>query len=123
MGKLLLNLSTAFDRPVIRIDGVDYPLLERGDLGIVDQMRLWQMYGRVAQIRAKSPDDIAETDGAVIGAALDTVLQIILPDVPNEVLERLREPQKLAILESFTQAAEPTTPETLPPESQPTTAT
>lgn len=120
MAKTLLDLSTAFDRPLVRIDGVDYQMMERGDLGIVDQMRIWQMYGRVAQIRAKAPDAFADSDKAVIAEALDTVLSVLIPDLPAAVRDRLREEQKLAILQSFTEAAAPTS-EALPQVNPPTT--
>lgn len=120
MGKQVLDLSTAFDRPMVRIDGVDYELLQRGDLGLVDQMRLWALQSRVAQVQAKSLEQFVESDAAVVGEALDGALAILMPDLPEAVRRRLREGQKLAILDSFTETAEPereTLPETASPQT------
>ena len=115
MAEPILHLNT-LDRPVISIDKRDYPVMLREDFGLLDLLHIDRMARTVNDVRAKPVDEITDADVTRMGEALDQFVRTVMPDVPPEVFSRLKDGQKLRIVEAFTRlgtsagTAGPTTP-------------
>lgn len=119
----LLDLSTLdpVDRPFILIDAVRYEYNVPADFGIQALNRLDQMVAAVnaMQPRPDASGTLSEEDATALSAALLTVVQHVLR-APAEVIEKLTDVQRLAIVAAFTPAspagpAKRQTPRTRPP--------
>lgn len=103
--KPILDLSTLEpERPTVLIDGQAYELAVPGDFGLAEQARLARLQKRVGALTGGEevpPDE----DIATLQAALTELVAMLLPDLPADVLGRLRDHHKLAIIRSFSTAA------------------
>ncbi len=117
----LISLSTlAPERPTIAIDGTPYELALPEDFGLKEQAQLRKLHRQIAPIQSK--DDPTDDEIAIMAQALDRLVGLVLPGLPEAVRGKLRDAQKLAILQAFPLAAEIRVGEgLLPPKS--TTAT
>jgi hypothetical protein len=104
MSKPLLDLDTQ-ERDVIAIDGKQYEILQPDDFGLADLAAIRRAYRTVVSVQGKSEDDLTDDDIEQLGKALDAVTQKVIPDMPAEVLARLRDGQKLQIVATFTKLA------------------
>lgn len=95
----ILELNTQ-DRPVISIDKRDYPVMLREDFGLLDLIKLGRLYSTVADVQTK--EEPALEDVERLKRALDAFVRLVLPDVEPDVYARLRDGQKLRIVEAFT---------------------
>lgn len=101
MAEPILDLNT-LDRPVISIDKRDYPVMLREDFGLLDLLHIDRMAHIVNEVRGKAVDQVTEAEVERMGEALDHFVRLVMPDVPPEVFARLRDGQKLRIVEAFT---------------------
>lgn len=108
MPKQLLDLSTlAPERPVVAIDGAAYEMLVPDDLGLLVQTRLERLQRKVqALVDQPTSEDETENDSQVeaLEDALHEAVSILLPDLPTETRNKLRDNQCLAIMQAFTAA-------------------
>jgi hypothetical protein len=119
----ILDLSTLVERPTVRIDGVEYTMSVPEDLGLRDLTTVERLRNRVNKVMAK--EDVTDADVETVARALETMVRIILPELPGEVLARLSDVKRLAIVNAFRQAVGELMPTPPPPEttaSQPTGA-
>jgi hypothetical protein len=102
----LLDLSTVDpERPLIAIDGQGYEMALPEDFGLLELGRLERLRSTVSGIMARK-DGFTEDDAQKMARALDEFTGMVLPSLPADVRARLRDSQRLAILEAFLQAAE-----------------
>ena len=110
----VLDLSTiAPIRPVVRIDGDDYEVALSSDFGLVDNHRLEELRKPMAAYASGDSED-QETVEAM-AAALKEFTGMVLRGSEPELLDKLTEGQRLAIIQVFTdtagwQAPTPATP-------------
>lgn len=92
----ILELSTLIERPTIRIDGTLYELRAPDELSVMD--------GQYLTHAGKRIDALARTEDADehLPMLLDEVIRRVTVDLPEEVLGKLKESQKLSICEVFT---------------------
>lgn len=105
MATKLLDLSTVDpERPLVAIDGVGYEMQLADDFGLVELARLQRLQGKVADIMGHT-DDLSDGDVQSMAAALDGFAALVLPSVPADVRAKLRDAQKMSIIEAFRTAA------------------
>ncbi len=119
MKKPVLELSTLVEHATVAIDGHEYELLTVDDFGLRDYARLLQLQETVETSRASASLE-SEERAASIAGALNNFVAMVMPGLPVEVLGKLRDVQKVAIMKAFSEAAGLGTERALPPESQPT---
>jgi hypothetical protein len=121
MATRILTLDTLAERPVVCIDKTDYTLNMPEDFGLADLARIQRAQNDLAGLVDRADLSDAEIDR--LAGVLDTFTAIILPDMPVDVRDRLRDGQKLTIIRAFREATAVSQTPTLPsPTSQPTGA-
>ena len=121
MATRILTLDTLAERPVVCIDKTDYTLKTAEDFGLLDLARIQRAQNDLAGLMDR--DDLTDAEIDRLAGVLDDLTALVLPDMPVEVRDRLRDGQKLAIIRAFREATEASQPQTLPsPSSQPTGA-
>jgi hypothetical protein len=101
MGQLI-NLDTlAPDRPTVRIDGQSYQLKRAEDFGLQDWAEFQLLQSKAGYLEAiatgqENPEDVAD-----LSKMLRTMVRMVVLDAPDEVLERLNDAQRLALLQAF----------------------
>lgn len=121
MAKQLLSLSTiAPERPVIAIDGQQYECAVPDDFGVTEYTRFQRLFSQAQQLQ-QSPE--GETEEQAIARAVEAegvcrkAVRLIMPDMPADMLGKLRLSHLLAILSSYTdfiKAARAANPAPLP---------
>ena len=105
----LLDLSTLVpDRPFIRIDGKAFDLRVPEDFGLVGQAKVGRIMDRLGPLSARiadAPESISEDDVEEASRLLSEACALLV-DAPAEVLDRLNDQQRLAVVSAFTQASE-----------------
>jgi hypothetical protein len=107
------------DRPCVRIFGVLYPMLHPMDLSLRDEARFSKLQRDFNRVRAEEAlraeqlgEEYEEDPGQAdfLSQSLGEITQIILIGLPDEVLARISDRRRLAILEAFGQARSGTGP-------------
>lgn len=102
MAAPLLSLSTP-NRPFLTIDGQPYELAVPDDFGLVEVNRLQGILARLNAIRPRA-DELSEAEVASLVEILRVGAALTLR-APAEVLERLTDRQRLAIIDAFATAS------------------
>ncbi len=100
----LLNIDTLVQRPVIRIDGVAYEMLNPGELSVLQTMRFVAQARRIEELQNAAIAEHASPDGAPaeeLERIADGIVRAVLPAVPAEVINRLSGARKLQVAEVF----------------------
>ena len=106
MSEPLLDLSTlAPDRPIIRIDGTDYQMHVMTDFGAVDLYHVRALGNAALAIQRVKEKDYTEQHAKDFSENLSQQVQMVLIDLPDEVLEQLTDRMKGNILEVFSKTA------------------
>jgi hypothetical protein len=105
MAKPLLDLST-LEQPTISIDKQDYSMMRPEDFGLREGVRLERLRKTVAGVMNQT-GEIADEDVLAMADALDELVRTILPDLPADVFAKLRDGQKLKIVEAFSTLVTP----------------
>lgn len=100
MTQPLLDLAT-LDRPQISIDKRGYDVMRPDDFGIRELLKLHKLRDQVARVQATAPEDLTEAALEEMADALDTMVRMIMPDLPAEVFAKLYDTQKLQIVAAF----------------------
>jgi len=118
MATRILTLDTLAERPVVCIDKTDYTLKTAEDFGLADLARIQRMQTDLDGMMDR--DDLTDAEIDRLAGVLDDLTAMVLPEMPVEVRDRLRDGQKLAIIRAFRDAAEPMrSATTLPPPLSP----
>ena len=110
-----LELSTARQRSLVKIDDKSYELRHPDELSVVESYFMQELSKRLV---ALSKGEVSEKDLSSIQQGLDRSLRTAFVDLPESVLTILNDGQKLKVLEVFSQAREP-----LPSAQEPQTKT
>lgn len=106
MSKPLLSLSTLDPkRPTIEIDGQKYECAVAEDFGIVQHARLERLIREIRNVQGMSEDETeeqAEERAIAAEGACRKAITIIMPDLPSELLAKLKLSHLLAILSAYT---------------------
>jgi hypothetical protein len=105
MGKALLDLST-LEQPTISIDKQDYSLMRPEDFGLRESVRLERLRKTVAAVMNQT-GEIADDEVLAMADALDELVRMVLPSLPDDVFGKLRDGQKLKIVEAFSTLVTP----------------
>ena len=104
MATRILTLDTLAERPVICIDKIDYTLKTAEDFGLADLARIQRAQNDLAGLMER--DDLTDAEIDRLAGVLDDLTALVLPEMPVEMRDRLRDGQKLAILRAFREATE-----------------
>lgn len=106
--KPLLELSTLdpTERPFVAIDGIHYHLLGSADFGLIGLNRLDRMVDQVNAMMARdrSAESLTDDEALELTEILKTTVGEVLR-APSDVLNKLTDVQRLAILQAFTPAS------------------
>ena len=105
MNKPILDLST-LEQPTISIDKQDYSLMRPEDFGLRESVRLERLRKTVAAVMNQT-GEIADEDVLAMADALDELVRMVLPGLPDDVFGKLRDGQKLKIVEAFSTLVTP----------------
>lgn len=96
MAKSLLTLDTlTADRDYITIDGQNYDVLAEGDFGLDERAAMVRTSKKVVNLF----DSNERSDNA--RRMLTDFVKQIVPDLPKEVLDKLKDEHKLRIMNAF----------------------
>lgn len=98
-GKPALALDTESDRQHITIDGAAYMLRSLDDYAPSDFSRLLRMGDRMRALIAD--DEQTQEQGEELKVIIGTLARQALEDVPDDVFDRLRLRQRMAIANAF----------------------
>jgi hypothetical protein len=119
MATRILTLDTLAERPVVCIDKTDYSLKTADDFGLAELAKIQRMQTDLSAVMNR--DDLTPEEIDRLAGMLDDLTALVLPDMPVEVRDRLRDGQKLSIIRAFQAATETMhTAGTLPPQIPPT---
>jgi len=113
MATRILTLDTLAERPVVCIDNADYSMKTAEDFGLAELARIQRMQNDLTGLMDRNDLTDAEIDR--LAGVLDDLTALVLPEMPVEVRDRLRDGQKLAIIRAFREATETTRPPFLSP--------
>lgn len=102
MARKTLDLSTGNESDLVVIDGVEYPLLDAGDLTMVQLAKLRRQSARFAEISAKR--DLNEDEAREADDLIEETFRTIVPGVPEDVAARLSQKKKGLVTQFFFQA-------------------
>lgn len=97
--KPLLTISTEIIRPDVEIDGQTYGMRIRSEMDVLEIAELGRQGRRLEEI-SKNPE-FTEADAAELSAIVAGFCRRLLPDAPDEVLAKLKDGHRLAIVETF----------------------
>lgn len=117
MATRILTLDTLAERPTVCIDKTDYALNTPDDFGLADLARIQRAQNDLAGLMDR--DDLTDAEIDRLAGVLDTFTALILPDMPVEVRDRLRDGQKLAIIRAFRKATDRVSQSDLKPSPMP----
>jgi hypothetical protein len=104
MGKSLLTLDTLEpDRDFIEIDKKSYSLRAQDELSLTEIARIRRMSQKVIDKGLNA--DSTEEDMAEIEGFANQVLSLIVVELPDDIRDKLKTPQKFQIVQAFTAAA------------------
>ena len=96
----ILSLETIFTRPQVSIDGALYDITSPGELTIQQSYRIGVLSRQLTKKRAE--DGLTEAAQNQLSETLNELTEIILEPVPTEVRAKLKDAQRLAMVEVFT---------------------
>lgn len=103
----LLDLDAFAEQPQARIDGTLYDLRMPDHLSIVEGVRIRKVAPRLEELQAKEvAGTLDEAEGEELSQILDGITRTVLV-APPEVLERLHDWQKIAVVLAFTGLSTP----------------
>lgn len=121
MATRILTLDTLVERPVVCVDNADYSLKTADDFGLAELAKIQRMQTDLTSVMTQA--DLTPEEIERLARILDDMTALVLPEMPADVRDRLRDGQKLAIIRAFQGATETQHPVgTLPPQSPPTGA-
>lgn len=93
----ILDLDTLVIRPVVQIDGVRHEMLSPAELTLRQshQVAVWARKLEALQ----QADEEIDAEASEIVAAL---VQLVMPDLPESIFNKLGDENRLAIAQSFT---------------------
>lgn len=99
---VLLNLDTLVVRPLVKIDQVDYEMLNPGELSIFDLHKFGALGEEFQELTSSVQADTTLTTAQVgaVATALDRMTRMILR-APEEILNRLTDVHRYRIIETF----------------------
>ncbi len=100
MGQPLLDLTT-LERPQISIDKRGYDVMRPDDFGIRELLKLHKLRDQVQRVQAMAPEELTEAALEEMADALDTMVRMLMPEMPDEVFRKLYDTQKLQIVAAF----------------------
>ena len=100
----ILDLQTRQERPSIRIDGTVYELILPSDLDLEEAIWL-EKAGRKIGIFSETLKDDEKNEEAArqLRELLKRFVSILLREAPEEVIERLSDVQRLAVVNAYSQ--------------------
>ena len=105
--KPLLSLETFQQQTyTVEIDGKAYPFIGKRDVGFRTWARLTQLYQRVQALEDVTDEN--DDRWEELDAAVREMVRIVVPSLPDDVLDRLNPFQQLQIVQAFTEAVNPT---------------
>ncbi len=107
MAEALIDLSTTAEqeRQFIKIDGKEYDLLRREDLGLQQQAVFLSIGKRMEKLGTKmSEGDIVEGEVIELVKQMKKAVHMVVPSVEPELLNKMKESHLLAIVNAFNEA-------------------
>jgi hypothetical protein len=104
--KTILDLTTESDRPVVKIDGVGYPLRTSNDLTLEQYRFLERVSIRVADLLQRS-STLTKVENAELNTRLKEVAKVAL-EAPAAVLGKLTPIHRVMIFKVFSELLTPT---------------
>jgi hypothetical protein len=102
----VLDLTTDTERPVVKIDGIPYPLRLARDLSLQDFKNLERLTMRTAELMTRARS-LTKNESLELAARLKEVAKIAL-DAPPNVLAKLSDVQRVSVFKVFTELLTPT---------------
>ena len=102
--KLALEINTQVERPKIAINGKLYSLKINSDFGLRDSAYLQQSGKRLSVLSARDAE-ISGEEATELSDLLDLVTKKVMIELPEDVFVLLTDSHKIAILNTFTEAA------------------
>lgn len=107
MSQELLSLSTLVERETIKIesalhpDGRLYELRNPDELGAIDYQTILSRQAQVERMQRKGVEKLTAADAGQMTERLNEIVAILVPTLEPEVLEKLSDGQKAAIVQTW----------------------
>lgn len=94
----ILDIDTLIERPAIAIDGRRFELLSPAELSLRQSHQFGIWARRMEALQASEEIEVSDELGEII----DNITELVVVDLLDEVLAKLKDEQKLAIAQVFT---------------------
>ncbi len=102
----VLSLSTlAPDRPIIEIDGKKYEVAVTGDLDLVESSKLKALEPSLTAFYSVKGDNHSQKSLEEMSVTFTPFVELIVRDCAKSVTDKLKDSQRMAIINVFTNAA------------------
>lgn len=110
--RILANFTTDSLRPLVVIDSVRYEVKQRDDFGLRDFVRLQALKSQVYEKMIRDVDgELTPDDVSDIEKQLREFVRLVMLECPDDVIDKLKDTQKLKIVELFNSELERTMPQ------------
>jgi len=114
MAREILNIDTLTpDRLRINIDGREYELVDRDDLGLEEIVKLNKLSTDIT--RLQNLDEFTPEDARELSMHLEALCRLLILDCPEEVHARMKDRHRVALFQAFDTAVGERSPATQPP--------
>lgn len=103
MADSVLDLSTEFERPVVRIDGADYEMRAPEEFSLDQIHELGTLGKRLERLMGKDQLKDAERDD--LRQIATDMASTVMIDIPRELMVKLSDVAKMKIAQAFTDRA------------------
>ena len=104
MTQKIFDLKTLVERDWIEIDDDKIEVRSLEEFGLEDVQLFQQSYANISRMAGKGDDGLTKADSKQMIKMIDRCVRSILVDPPEDVMAKLTQRHKMAILNSFTEA-------------------
>lgn len=95
----LLDITTLVDRPTVKIDGVDFQLRNRDELGLVEFHRIIALHSKFSALQDVNISELSEKQTQEVVEATDSILKML--GVKPLPLDKLSDVAKSSIVQAW----------------------
>lgn len=93
-------------RDVIRIDDIDYEVVDLKELGLKQAANIQKTYQEILDVMKENDKDEYELAISIL-PKLDEIIRVLMPTLPQKTLELMPDMYKMQIIQAFFMSTQP----------------